>query len=109
MDNKADLEKIKEIISITLKNDGFVTSGIYLFGSRARGNFSSSSDYDIMIILKDGIGMKEKINLFSRLRRALAKKKYNVDIVIKSNDEVNYYRDKVGHIVRSALSDGVII
>ena len=53
--------------------------------------------------------MKEKIKLFTKLRRVLAKRRYNVDIVIRSADEVNYYKDKIGHIVRSALNEGVAI
>lgn len=53
--------------------------------------------------------IKEKIKLFTRLTRVLARKKYNVDIVIKSKDEANYYKSKIGHIVRSALNEGILI
>jgi predicted nucleotidyltransferase len=109
MDNRTDIEKIKEIISSVLESERISTFETYLFGSRARGDFSSSSDYDIMIISKKKIAMKDKIKLFTKLRRTLAKKKYNVDIVIKSADEVNYYKDKIGHIVRSALNEGIVI
>jgi predicted nucleotidyltransferase len=109
MDNRTDIEKIKEIISGVLKAKRISTFETYLFGSRARGDFSSSSDYDIMIMLKKKIAMTEKIKLFTKLRRTLAKKRYNVDIVIKSADEVNYYRDKTGHIVRSALNEEIVI
>ncbi|MCK4764039.1 MAG: nucleotidyltransferase domain-containing protein [Candidatus Aminicenantes bacterium] len=109
MDKQADIKKIKEITSKILKNDSFAAFKIYLFGSRARGDFSSSSDYDILIVLRKKIGIKKKIALFTKLRRALAKQRYDVDIVIKSADEVDYYKDKVGHIVRSALNDGVMI
>lgn len=109
MENQTDIERIKEIISITLKNDGIHSFRIYLFGSRARGDSSSSSDYDILIVSRKKVGIKEKIKLFSKLRRLLAKKRYNVDIVIKSAAEVNYYKDKTGHIVRSALREGIIL
>ena len=107
--NKTDIEKIKEVISGVLEAERISTFETYLFGSRARGDFSASSDYDIMIISKKKIAMTEKIKLFTKLRRALAKKKYNVDIVIKSTDEVNYYKNKIGHIVRSALNEGIAI
>ena len=95
MDKRTDIEKIKEIISGVLEAERIRTFEIYLFGSRARGDFSSGSDYDIMIISKKKIAMKKKIKLFTKLRHTLAKKKYNVDIVIKSADEVNYYKDKI--------------
>jgi predicted nucleotidyltransferase len=109
MKNQTDIEKIKKITSGTLNAEGIDTFEIYLFGSRARGDFSSHSDYDIMIVLDKRLAMKKKIKLFTKLRRELAKKKYNVDIVIKSADEVNYYKNKIGHIVRSALREGLVI
>ena len=109
MKNQTDIKKIKEITSGTLNAEGIDAFEIYLFGSRARGDFSSYSDYDIMIVLEKRLAVKKKIKLFTKLRRVLAKKKYNVDIVIKSADEVNYYKSKIGHIVRSALSEGLVI
>ena len=109
MKDQSDLDKLKKAISITLKNEGIEAFDIYLFGSRARGDFSSNSDYDILIVSQKKLGMKRKIKLFSLLRRLLAKKRYNVDIIIKSTDEVNYYKNKTGHIVRSALKEGIII
>jgi len=109
MKNQIEVDKIKEITSGTLNAEGIDTFKIYLFGSRARGDFSSHSDYDIMIVLEKKLVMKKKIKLFTKMRRELAKKKYNVDIVIKSAVEVNYYKNKIGHIVRSALSEGLVI
>ena len=55
------------------------------------------------------MGIKEKIKLFTKLTRVLAKQKYNVDIVIKSEEETKYYKSKIGHIVRSALNEGILI
>lgn len=109
MKNQTDIDRIKEITSGALNAEGIETFRLYLFGSRARGDFSSHSDYDIMIVLEKRLAMKKKIKLFTKLRRELAKKKYNVDLVIKSADEVNYYKNKIGHIVRSALSEGLVI
>ena len=48
MDKRTDIEKIKEVISNVLESERISTFETYLFGSRARGDFSSSSDYDIM-------------------------------------------------------------
>jgi predicted nucleotidyltransferase len=97
MENQDDIEVIKETISFTLKSEGIDTFQVYLFGSRARGDFSPHSDYDILIVSKKKLRIKEKIKL------------YNVDIIIKSSDEVNYYKNKIGHIVRSALKEGILI
>ncbi len=109
MDKQTDIERIKAIISTALEYDGIDTFKIYLFGSRARGDFSTASDWDILIVISKTLGIKEKIKLFTKLNRLLAKEKYNVDIVIKSVEEVNYYKSKIGHIVRNALHEGVLI
>lgn len=109
MENREDLVKIKETITLTLNAENIDTTGIYLFGSRARGDFSTKSDYDILIVTGKTLGMKEKIKLFTQLTRVLARQKYNVDIVIKSQEESNYYRSKIGHIVRSAFNEGMQI
>ncbi len=109
MKEQSNLDKLKQAISITLKNEGIQAFDIYLFGSRARCDFSAKSDYDILIVSYKKLGMKRKIKLFSLLRRMLARKRFNVDIIIKSTDEVNYYKNKTGHIVRSALKEGILI
>ncbi len=109
MEQQEDILRIKEIISAALKEEGIETFKIYLFGSRARGDFSVGSDYDILIVAHKQFRRKERIKLFTKLRRLLAKERYNVDIVIKSPEEVNYYKDKIGHIVKSALLEGVAI
>ena len=82
---------------------------LILFGSRARGDFSVRSDYDILIIVQKSLGIKEKMRLSARLRRELAKKGIDADIILKSNDEIDYYKDKIGSVVRSALKEGVAL
>ena len=82
---------------------------LILFGSRARGDFSEGSDYDILIIVQKSLGIKEKMRLSARLRRELAKKGIDADIIVKSNDEIDYYKDKIGSVVRSALKEGVAL
>ncbi len=48
MDKKTILGKIKQVVSETISNHGTAT----LFGSRARGDNRSDSDWDILILLK---------------------------------------------------------
>jgi len=82
---------------------------IILFGSRARGDYSKRSDYDILVIMIDDITIKEKMELSSLLRKKLAKKGIDADIIIKSKEELDYYKDKIGTVVRSALKEGVAL
>jgi predicted nucleotidyltransferase len=82
---------------------------IILFGSRARDDFSTGSDYDILIIVQKNLTIEEKMRLLACLRKELAKKGIDADIIIKSNDEVEYYKDKIGSVVRTALKEGVAL
>jgi len=82
---------------------------IILFGSRAKGEFSEVSDYDILIIVQKNLAIEEKMRLLVRLRKELAKKGIDADIIIKSKDEVEYYKDKIGSVVRTALKEGVAL
>ena len=80
---------------------------IILFGSRARGDYSEKSDYDILIVMKNILTIREKMELSSLLRKKLAKEEIDADIVIKSKEELNYYRTKIGSVVREVLKEGV--
>jgi predicted nucleotidyltransferase len=82
---------------------------VILFGSRARGDFIEESDYDILIIVKDRLNIKEKMGLTKQLRQEFAKEGIDADIIIKSKDEIEYYRDKIGSVIKSALEEGVAI
>ena len=49
------------------------------------------------------------MNRSAALRRALADEGIDADIIIKSHDEVEYYRDKIGSVVRMAVLEGVAL
>jgi predicted nucleotidyltransferase len=102
MDNK-----IQEVIKQTFNDLDY--ERIILFGSRARDDFSEGSDYDILIIVQKSLAIEEKMRLSGRLRKELAKKGIDADIIIKSSDEVEYYKDKIGSVVRTALKEGVAL
>jgi len=82
---------------------------IVLFGSRAKGDSNSSSDYDILIETNDEIPARRKMLLSSQLRRKFAKKGFDVDVILKSTNDIEYLKDKTGSIVKAALSEGVVI
>ena len=42
---------------------------ILLFGSRVNGTVRSDSDYDVLAVLADSVGQKERLRLASRCRR----------------------------------------
>ena len=56
MESLDSLEKLKEAILTFLENDNVK---VLLFGSRARGDFASTSDVDVGIIPRDGFDRKK--------------------------------------------------
>ena len=102
---------IKSNLGILLRGmlQGHDYEEIILFGSRARGDSSKNSDYDFMIIMKNNLIPRKKIKLSSLLRKKLAKKGIDADLVIKSKDEIYDYKTKIGSVVREALKEGIAL
>jgi predicted nucleotidyltransferase len=80
---------------------------ILLFGSRVHGNERSDSDYDVLVVLSDSVGQKERLRLASRCRRRLAQAGVDADVLVKSPEDIHDYGDKRGSIVYEALTTGV--
>ncbi len=101
------------MISKTLRNKIIETLSIVayekiiLFGSQARGDNSKQSDIDLLIILKRDTSISDKIRLSTQIRKNLAEKMIDADILIKDKTDVDYLRDKTGSVVRNALIEGV--
>jgi predicted nucleotidyltransferase len=83
---------------------------IWLFGSRARGQDDKYSDYDLLIITPKGFTQKEKINWYSLLDKAIVEAIHApVDLLLYSEEEVQLKKELPGHIVRSAMREGIAI
>ena len=98
---------IKNKISTVLRQRGIAVKEIILFGSRARGDFDRHSDYDILVIIKEQIDTGKKIEITELIRTELAALMISSDIVLKSLKEAEYYKDKIGSVVREAFKEGV--
>lgn len=82
---------------------------IILFGSRAHGNYTKESDFDLLVILSNIVPEREKIRLSTALRKRLASKMIDADILIKDFKDVEYLKDKPGSVVRNALRGGILL
>ena len=89
--------------------DDLAYESAILFGSRARGDFVDGSDYDVLVITRSRLSIREKMNRSAALRRKLADEGIDADIILKSRDEVDYYRDKICSVVRMAVQEGVVL
>jgi len=105
MVNQADtIAEIKSIAKFFLPG-----SEVILFGSRARGEESPGSDYDFLIISREPLSDRQRLTLQARIRKSLAQKLILADILIYSGKDIEKKKRLPGHIVRSAMKDGVRI
>jgi predicted nucleotidyltransferase len=104
MDQDKSVAKIKDVIKTMCPK-----SEVVLFGSRAKGNVHVSSDYDVLVIIDEGLTVKEKWVLAGTLRKRFAEMGLDVDIIVKTYEDRDYYRDKIGSIVKEALETGIKI
>jgi uncharacterized protein len=84
-------------------------SEIILFGSRARNENLKDSDYDLLIIVGKQFESSEKLKFQALIRKNLAVKNILADIIIQSKADIEIKRNLPGHIVRSAMQEGVLV
>ena len=82
-------------------------SSIFLFGSRARHDYSDDSYYDFLIVTENAYENKELRILKAMIRRKLARNRIPADIIIQSKTELESNKKVTGHIVRQVLKEGI--
>lgn len=98
-------DTIKSMVNSFLPN-----AQVLLFGSRARGEFSLDSDYDLLVITQETFAPRTKMNWESKIRKALVNElNMPFDVVIQSEEEVSEKKNLAGHIVYYAMKEAVEI
>jgi uncharacterized protein len=105
MDNN---QEILELIKTTVRKC-IADSEIMLFGSRARKDSTSDSDYDILIIIDQLLSPKEKLSFKTIIRKELLKSGIRSDILIQSKMEVDAKKKLPGHIIRTILNEAIFL
>lgn len=82
---------------------------VMLFGSRARKDSTSDSDYDVLILTSLDLSPKEKLPIKTNIRKELLKDGIRSDILIQSKKEVKKKRKLPGHIIKNILNDAILI
>lgn len=77
---------------------------LYLFGSRARGDHSVESDYDLVAVV--GSSRLSKLERSAKARTAIGSVRAAVDIVVLTEDEFKTASSESGTLAELALSEG---
>jgi len=79
---------------------------VLLFGSSARGKFTPDSDLDVLVIVRGPVHRRQ---LAQRINRNLHGVGAPVDIVVATEEDIAQYGDKLGTILRPALTEGQVL
>ena len=83
---------------------------VILFGSRARGDEHADSDIDLIVVEAEPFGASRSRHAeLSRLYRALAGFHVAADLLVYSQDDVDYWRDSLSHVLARGLREGRVL
>jgi predicted nucleotidyltransferase len=95
--------KLDEIVKKLV--DHFCPTKVFLFGSRARGNYGPDSDYDIYLVVKDS--KKSQLERMDEANFVLWGREVPVDVFIYTEEEFAQARDVPSSISHSVANEGV--
>ena len=79
---------------------------IILFGSQARGEAASDSDFDIMVVEEKPANRFAEIVRLNRLLRSFD---MAIDLLVVSDENFQYWRDTPGNVYYEAATQGQIL
>jgi uncharacterized protein len=79
---------------------------IVLFGSRARGNAASDSDYDIMVELETDLQGSSRERAVYDL---FARRGWSMDVLVYTPEEVRRWKDDVGMVLYDIVREGRVL
>ena len=104
---ETQLEIVKQVIKEEIEKTGLKLISLKLFGSRARGDFDQSSDWDFYAVVDEDIDYSKKLEITSQIRRKLLDFDFSCDIVIHPISLFKEMKDDVGYLTYYVLKEGV--
>ncbi|MHB2154431.1 nucleotidyltransferase domain-containing protein [Calditrichota bacterium GD2] len=103
------MKKIKLVLNNILIDFGVTIDKMYLFGSRAGEKYGRFSDYDILVVTKQDLSIEKKKILSKNIRKKFAQLHIDLDILIKSSNELKQSQNKTGSVIKQAIKEGILL
>lgn len=100
MTKDKNLSKIKKVVGNILPD-----SRIILFGSRNRDDFDIESDYDVLVIVKKNLTIREKRYYASLIQKKLAD--IPLDVIVKTEMDIPRHLNRIESVVKEAIETGI--
>jgi predicted nucleotidyltransferase len=104
-----EIDIAKQVIKEEIEGAGLNLEKVILFGSRARGDYSEDSDWDILVVVKNSFTREEKRYLLRSIYRRIARLRDSYEIIIKTAADFERMKDIVGSLSYDANLEGIAI
>lgn len=102
-------ERVVKLLKDILRDLGVNVYKVVLFGSRARGEYTSASDYDFLVIIENPMSLSEKRRITSFIRMHMAESNIPVDVFLKDIRDYESYKDIVGSLSYEVGKEGIAV
>jgi excisionase family DNA binding protein len=100
----SELRRVVDAIATSIRPDAVI-----LFGSRARGDARAESDFDLAIVVPDGVARRRVAMRAYESLADVADRSVAVDIVVLTPSIITAERDLPGPISRAVAREGVVL
>jgi len=107
--NKEGITKIKKYVLMMRNEMGIAVKKIILFGSRARGDFKTNSDWDLLIVMEKQVSREGKKEIAHKIRKELANLYIPCDVIVSSEEEIEKRKKVIGSVIRNAVKRGLTL
>lgn len=97
-------EILNSIINKIILN--FSPQKIILFGSAAKEKMSENSDFDILVVMKNGIHRRKTTQ---SIYKCIADIGFATDIIVVTEDDIKLYGERAETIIYPALKEGRVL
>ncbi|MHB1680584.1 MAG: nucleotidyltransferase family protein [bacterium] len=107
MNNKEIINTAKQIIAEEIEKADYKVEAIYLFGSRARGDYKENSDWDFFAVADKDMVKEDMKIILRNIRRRMAINNISNNIIVKSKDIYENQKNDTGFLSYYVNKEGM--